>query len=151
MRQIRRIAAKATLLFVVALLAAGPVYAHAHLEQSTPAADSVVASAPASVLLKFTEPVEVGFSTFKVYPLPAGADGESLKDAAAKLVDEVLGARGDEEARADAGVAGGSGTSAEVEIRMKEGLEPGAYVVMWRVLSVDSHTTRGHFVFQYQP
>lgn len=58
--------------------------------------------------------------------------------------------RGDEAARSDAGVANTTRTSTDIVVRLKD-LEPGAYVLMWRVLSVDTHTTQGSFVFVYTP
>ncbi|WP_081439952.1 copper resistance protein CopC [Meiothermus ruber] len=36
-------------------------------------------------------------------------------------------------------------------IALRPGLGPGVYVVLWRVLSVDSHTTQGFFVFVVEP
>jgi len=135
---------------VFAFAALSPAFAHGFLSASDPAENAVLDGAPASVRLKFSEPVEVGASIFKVYPLPAG-EGTDLKGAAGALVSEVLRARGDEEQRADAGVSAAASVSQEVEILLKEGLAPGAYVVMWRVLSVDTHVTEGFFVFQVQP
>ncbi|TMI77942.1 MAG: copper resistance protein CopC, partial [Bacillati bacterium ANGP1] len=52
--------------------------------------------------------------------------------------------------RSDAGVANTTRTSGDIVLRLKD-LGPGAYVVMWRVLSVDTHTTQGSFVFVYTP
>jgi methionine-rich copper-binding protein CopC len=53
--------------------------------------------------------------------------------------------------RIDAGLKTQGRTAENVTISLKPGLKPGAYVVMWRVLSVDTHTTSGFFVFVYQP
>ena len=44
-----------------------------------------------------------------------------------------------------------SGQSETVTLRLKDGLEPGAYAVMWNVLSVDSHTIEGFLTFTYDP
>ena len=63
---------------------------------------------------------------------------------------EVLEARGDEASRADAGVRTEARTSDAVTLALGA-LEPGFYVVMWRVLSVDTHTSQGSFVFEYAP
>ncbi len=153
------------------LLGAGLALAHAELVTMTPAKNSVLTTLPQSVTLTFSEPVEVGFSLFKVYklePIPAstsggesggetgGASPESEEEAlrlnglAGTLVTEVLTKRGDEAARADAGPAT-TGTAEEVSLNLKEGQGPGDYVVMWRVLSTDTHTTQGFYVFSYQP
>ena len=64
---------------------------------------------------------------------------------------EVMDAPDDALARADAGVTPASGQSETVTLRLKEGLEPGAYAVMWNVLSVDSHAIEGFLTFTYDP
>lgn len=125
------------------------VFGHAHIESSEPEADAVVHTPPDKVVLKFTEPVELGLSVFKVYPLPPADSADQLKGEAANLVGKVLLLRGDEAERADRGVVGDFRQSADVEILLRESLQPGSYVVMWRVVSVDTHATQGHFVFTY--
>lgn len=141
--------------FVLALTLAlaGVGAAHSDLTAATPAQNETVTEAPAQVTLTFSEPLEVAFSTFKVYPLEAEGDGNSqrLNGLAGALVSDVLEARGDEAARADAGVSTAERTSPEIALPLKDGLEPGRYVVMWRTLSVDTHTTQGFYVFTYAP
>ena len=155
------------------LLGAGLALAHAELVTMTPAKNSVLTMLPQTVTLTFSEPVEVGFSLFKVYklepsPIPTdisggesggeradGASPESEKESrlnglAETLVTEVLTTRGDEAARADAG-PDTTGTAEEVSLNLKEGQGAGDYVVMWRVLSTDTHTTQGFYVFSYRP
>ena len=73
-----------------------------------------------------------------------------LNGLAGALVAQVLEAKGDEAARADAGVAT-EATSKTVTLNLKPDLAPGTYVVMWRALSVDTHTKQGYYVFTYQP
>lgn len=126
--------------------------AHAFLNAETPAADGIVGTAPKEVRLTYSEPVEIRFSTFKVYKIPAASGGElrTLHAAADGLVAANLLKRGDEAARSDAGLANTTRTSADIVVRLKD-LEPGAYVLMWRVLSVDTHTTQGSFIFIYTP
>ena len=126
--------------------------AHAFLNASTPGSDSAVGTAPKEVRLTYSEPVEIRFSTFKVYKVPAapGAEIRALQAAGGSLMAANLLKRGDEAARSDAGVANTTRTSADIVVRLKD-LEPGAYVVMWRVLSVDTHTTQGSFIFVYTP
>lgn len=51
----------------------------------------------------------------------------------------------------DAGLKTQARTAENVLIALKPDLGPGAYVVLWRVLSVDSHTTQGFFVFVVEP
>src|SRR5690606_18923603 len=81
----------------------GAAWGHAHLRQAIPAQGATVTETPTEVRLTFSEPVEVGFSTFKVYPLAPADDEEALREAARQLVGEVLHARDDAGARADAG------------------------------------------------
>jgi copper resistance protein C len=126
--------------------------AHAFLNASTPGADGVVGTAPKEVRLTYSEPAEIRFSIFKVYKIDTapGADMRALHAAADGLVAAKLLRRGDEAARSDAGVANTTRTSADIVVRLKD-LDPGAYVLMWRVLSVDTHTTQGSFIFVYTP
>ena len=74
-----------------------------------------------------------------------------LNGLAGAIVSQVLTARDDEVARADAGTATLETTSKTVTLNLKPDLEPGSYVVMWRALSVDTHTEQGYYVFTYQP
>ncbi|MDR5684045.1 MAG: copper resistance protein CopC [Armatimonadota bacterium] len=138
---------------VAAVLGIDAAAAHSYLRMSVPADGAVVTTPPREVRLVFSEPVEVRFSIFRVYPLnaPAGANRQQLNRIAALLVNEVLRRRGDETARADDGLATTDRVSAQIVIRLKENLTPGHFVVMWRVLSIDTHTTQGFFVFTYRP
>ena len=126
--------------------------AHAFLNASVPSADGVVSAPLKEIRLTYSEPVEIRFSTFKLYKIPAaaGADARALHAAAESLVGADLLKRGDEAARSDAGVTNTSRSSADIVVRLKD-LDPGAYVLMWRVLSVDTHTTQGSFIFVYAP
>ncbi len=140
---------------LTALALAGAALAHAYLVNSSPAENSRVRTLPGEVRLGFAEAVEVRFSSFKVYALEAPAEALSnprrLKELAEPLVERVLPLRGDEAARADAGLKNTARTTENIEIKLKPDLKPGAYVVMWRVLSVDSHTTSDFLVFTYLP
>lgn len=143
------------MLLLITALGLGVTYAHATLETSEPAKDAVLNAAPSEVTLSFTEPVELRFSLFKVYPLAKEVDlGEDraflrLNGLAGALAKEVLEVQDD--ARADTAVLSEEARSETITLGLKEGLEPGAYTVMWRVLSVDTHTTQGQFVFVIDP
>ena len=132
-------------------VAAPAVWAHSALSSSDPADGAVLSAMPPAVRLKFSERVEVNTSIFKVYPLADDEDPGRLRAAASQLVNEVLRARQDEDRRADAGVVASGSVADEIQILLKEDLPPGPYVVMWRVLSVDTHVTQGFFVFRVQP
>ena len=81
----------------------------------------------------------------------ATGDHAALDAAAETLMAEVMDAPDDAGARADAGVTPATGQSETVTLRLKDGLEPGAYAVMWNVLSVDSHAIEGFLTFTYDP
>lgn len=152
MTQLRRLSATIALLACVCFYGAGQASAHAFLNASVPSADSTVGTAPKEIKLTYSEPVEIRFSIFKLYKItaPAGSDARTLHAAADSLVAADLMKRGDDAARSDAGVANTTRSSTDIVVRLKD-LEPGAYVLMWRALSVDTHTTQGSFIFVYNP
>ena len=130
----------------------GAALAHAYLERSTPRDGSTITVMPASINLEMTEAVELRFSTFKVYKLETReTELHRVHADAASLMNRVLILKNDETARADAGVTTTEANSKTISIKLKPKLEPGYYVVMWRVLSVDTHTTEDYIVFRYQP
>ena len=125
-----------------------PVLAHAYLQESVPASGSTVYEQPEELLLVMGEPVEIRFSTFKVYPLETTPE-MSQRDivlAAKALMKEVLTLRDDEEMRLDTGILNEEKQSSTITLGLKEELAPSTYVVMWRLLSIDTHTT-GDFTF----
>jgi len=140
------------------LFAPGVALAHATLESSEPAPDATLTQPPAAVRLSFSEEVELDFSLFKVYQLDvAGVDlaadnaWQRLNGLAGALVSDVLDRRDDADARADAGLTNAERRAKEVTIGLRDELAPGVYVVMWRILSIDTHGTQGFLVFRYAP
>ncbi|WP_293911388.1 copper resistance protein CopC [Deinococcus sp.] len=117
----------------------GTAAAHTEVTHMVPAASSSVA-APKTVTLDLSEPVNLRFSTFKVYALPAGSDAAALSKAKLNL-------KYDSAERADL-FPGASGLAARVQIPLRAGLKPGAYVVMWHLLSDDGHPVSGQSVFR---
>lgn len=120
--------------------------AHAELQKSVPAEGAKV-PAPKQIVLTFTEGVQVRFSTFKVYRV--GDSGDSLKvgGLAGQLVTKVLDLKNDASERADVGLVTRTGTHEQVTLRLRSKLAPGAYVVMWKALSDDTHPVTGYYVF----
>ncbi len=111
---------------VVALVAifaaAGAAGAHAKLARTEPKASSTVARSPAEVKLWFTENLEASFSGAHVLD---GRGQRISKDAS----------------RID--------PSDPALLRLSlPALAPGAYTVVYRVVSVDSHVTSGEFMFR---
>ncbi len=129
-----------------------PVLAHAYLQESIPASGSTVYEQPQEIILLMSEPVEINFSTFKVYSLKTTSEmsQRDLVLAAKALMGEVLMLRDDKEMRLDTGILNEEKQSTTITLGLKEELLPGTYVVMWRLLSVDTHTTGDFTFFTYE-
>lgn len=114
-------AASAIAVAVLALLGAAPAAsAHATLEETTPANDTVVAVAPSGVELRFSEQVETALGSVRVFDADLGrVDSGGIRHLA--------------------------GDTIAVELR--DDLPTGTYTVAWRVVSADSHPVHGAFVF----
>lgn len=84
-----------------------------------------------------------------------GAEAGSLHarlDAAAEaLVAEALPAQDDFGERLAVATRPEAGATDRVVLTLAEELQPGAYVVMWRVLSADGHSREGFLTFVYLP
>ena len=107
---------------VLGVWPSAPAWAHAYLVRSTPAARAVVGRAPERVQLWFNERLEPAYSRVSVW---SGA-GERVD------VGDVQVARTD-------------------ATRLSVGLPPlpaGAYVVKYRLLSVDGHVVEAEFGFR---
>jgi hypothetical protein len=132
----------------------GVALAHADGVSSTPKAGERLKEAPGEVQIVFDEAVELSVSVFKVYRLEATpeqlANERRLRILADELVGQVLSLKDDAVQRSDSGHKSKARTSKEITLGLKA-LTPGAYVVMWRVLSVDSHISSAHFVFVVEP
>jgi len=100
---------------------ASPAYAHAQLVGTTPANGARLDSAPAEIVLRFSE---------RVLPV---RDGIRLLDGAGSV-------RPTGPARIDV-------TGREVIVPVSAGLTTGTYTVSWRVVSADSHPIHGAFAF----
>jgi copper resistance protein C len=98
-----------------------PAWAHAFLDHATPAVGSTVPSAPAAVTMWFTQQLEPAFTTATV----TDASGNTV-DASPAQVDPK--------------------DPMVLRVALKK-LSPGTYTVSWHALSVDTHTTTGHFTF----
>ena len=105
---------------VILLMSCPLARAHAMLDRASPAVGSTVVAAPSAVTLTFTEKVEPAFSSVRV------------EDASG--------------ARVDQGKPQLAGRNV-LRVGLKP-LPPGSYKVIWKVLSVDTHTTEGSFSFQ---
>ena len=106
-------------------LAATAAHAHARLVKATPAAGGTVASA-SEIRLNFSEGVEPLFSGVTL----TAADGSKAPLGRPK-------------------VEGGDRSILVAPIAKP--LAPGAYIVHWRAVSVDTHHTQGDFSFTVKP
>ena len=105
-------------------VAAPSALAHARLEASTPAANSVVSPAPAQVRLQFNEPLELPFSKVK-------------------LVDEKGGV-------VDASRVAADPTDPRALVATTPGLHAGVWRVQWTTVARDGHKVKGEFSFRVQ-
>lgn len=121
MRTIAGRALSATV-FLSAMLTTASVFAHAHLQQQIPAADSTVSVSPQALTLTFSEGVELSFS------------GVTLSGPQNKPVATGKLARSD-------------GNKAQLTLPLNEPLAAGEYTVEWHVVSVDGHKTKGQYHF----
>jgi len=114
--------APALAVLTATLLAAPEVQAHAFLDHANPAVGSSVPTAPGAVTLWFTQQLEPAFTTATV----ADASGNAVTAGPAAVDPQ---------------------NPMELKVPLKP-LPPGTYTVNWHALSVDTHRTQGHFVFQ---
>jgi methionine-rich copper-binding protein CopC len=117
---------RAALAFAAALLAPGSAFAHAHLQSAAPAADAVVKAAPASLVLDFSEGLEIGLSGVAL----KGPDGRPVATGAVTLT---------------------PGNDREMSVPIGGALGAGTYTVEWHALSRDGHTTHGTYRFTVSP
>jgi len=108
--------------FLSAMLTTASVFAHAHLQQQIPAADSTVSVSPQALTLTFSEGVERSFS------------GVTLSGPQNKPVATGKLARSD-------------GNKVQLTLPLNEPLAAGEYTVEWHVVSVDGHKTKGQYHF----
>jgi methionine-rich copper-binding protein CopC len=115
---------RSLLVAAVVLVAVASATAHSALDRAEPRPGSRLRTSPPEVKVWFTERLEPAFSTLRV------------ENGAGQRVD-----------RADGHVDGADRTLIRAGLTP---LSPGAYRVVWRVLSVDSHVTEGGFTFRIE-
>ena len=100
------------------------VHAHAHafVDHAEPAVGATVKQMPREVRIWFTEAIEPAFSSIQVF------------DAAGKEVDKK-----------DMHLDPSNRSLLQISLQP---LGLGTYKVVWRVVSVDTHVTKGDFTFQ---
>jgi copper resistance protein C len=106
-------------------VAAAQAHAHAFVGHAEPAVGARVQTMPNEVRIWFTEPIEPGVSSIKVL------------DATGKQIDKR-------------DVHSDPKNKALLQVSLPV-LAPGTYKVIWQVVSVDTHNTKGDFIFQFLP
>ncbi|MDX6227680.1 MAG: copper transport protein [Frankiales bacterium] len=96
--------------------------AHAYLRSSTPAQGSVVKVSPALLTLHFSEPVGTSLSAITVL------DAAGRNAATGSPVQPF-------------------NVATDIAVQLRPGLPDGSYLVVWRVVSDDSHPTAGSYSF----
>ena len=117
-----RFAAVPVVAAVLVGVSASPAFAHATLEQTSPAAGQVLDQPPKKLTLGFNESVEVALGAIRVY----NSKGDRLEIGDASHP---------------------SGQQSQVQVDVPK-MEDDSYVVTWRVISADSHPVSGAFTFQ---
>ena len=102
------------------------VNAHAFLVRAEPRVGSKVSKAPTEVRVSFSETVQAGVSSIRVF------------DVSGKQVDR-------KDTHSD------RANRAALCVSLMPALTPGTYKVVWRVTSADTHVTSGDFHFQIVP
>ena len=109
-------------LLLIVVAGSAKVEAHAFLERAEPAVGSTVQTSPGEVRMRFSEKIEPAFSTIQVF------------DASGKEVDK-------RDVHLD------RSNPALLRISLPP-LQSGTYKVVWRIVSVDTHVTKGSFTFR---
>jgi methionine-rich copper-binding protein CopC len=113
------------LTFLLGGVAVAHAQAHAFVQHAEPAVGSKVKQAPREVRIWFTEPIEPKLSNIEVF------------DSTGRQIDKKdmhLDPR----------------NKALLRVSLPS-LTPGTYKVMWRVVSADTHVTKGDFIFRVSP
>jgi hypothetical protein len=106
---------------VTTLLVGPRAEAHAFLDHANPAVGSTVLTAPPAVTMWFTQQLEPAFTSATV----TDSSGKNVDNGAAQVDPK---------------------DPTELRVALQP-LTPGSYTVSWHALSVDTHTTQGHFTF----
>ena len=109
-------------LFLIVVTGSARLEAHAFLEHADPAVGSTVRTSPGEIRIWFSENIEPAVSTIQVF------------DASGKQVNK-------------SDVHPDHSTQALLRSSLPP-LHAGTYKVVWRVVSTDTHVTKGSFTFR---
>ncbi len=102
---------------------ASPAAAHTFVDSTDPKAGSTETKAPRYVVMRFTEPVEVGFGGIEVF----APEGERVDVGETEYIE---------------------GEDTAIRVGLSDELPNGWYVVEWRVVAEDGHPREGRFLFR---
>ncbi len=105
--------------------AGSSVQAHAFIDHTQPAVGGTVKTPPTEVRLWFTVNLEEGSSRMRV--MNATGEEVNLKDTRVDPKDHRV-----------------------LSVSLPPALPPGAYKVIWRAVSADTHVTEGDYTFQVE-
>ena len=127
------------LLALITALGLSSALAHTAVTSIPPALNTSV-PAPRSVQLKFSEPIKLRFSTFRVMAVPAGTTLPAAVTAA-------LAEKADSPKVVSLPLER-TPLAAQLILPLKADLKAGTYVVAWKILSEDGHPVTGSSTFK---
>lgn len=110
------------IVFFTCTVAASSAFAHAHLQQQSPAADTEISAAPQALTLRFSEGIEGKFSGVTL----TGPQHEAIPTGPAAVSEK---------------------DDKQLVVPLTQALKSGSYTVNWHVVSVDGHKTQGQYQF----
>jgi methionine-rich copper-binding protein CopC len=111
---------------LASLFVASGALAHALLDRATPGVGSTVSGSPGEIRLAFTENLVAAFSGASI----ASEGGAAIPTGKASV---------------------DSSSPNVLHVPLGQALKPGVYIVNWRVVSVDTHKSSGHYKFTVAP
>jgi methionine-rich copper-binding protein CopC len=111
---------------LASLFVASGALAHALLDRATPGVGSTVSGSPGEIRLAFTENLVAAFSGASV----ASEGGAAIPTGKASV---------------------DPSSPNVLHVPLGQALKPGVYIVNWRVVSVDTHKSSGHYKFTVAP
>lgn len=128
---------------ILAVMSLGLTHAHATLADSNPSDGESIAASTNQVTLTFVEPIEAGFSLFRMFSIdPLELDDPNQTEMHWHT---YLQSRNTQTEITDITIS--STDPATITISWPQQLAPGSYLVVWRVLSIDTHISNGYLRF----
>ncbi len=117
----------------------GTALAHSGVTVVSPI-PTLAVTAPKAVLLRFGDPLNLRFTSFRVMAMPLGK-------TPAEAVKLALALKADAPQLVNTGAVP-TGMAAQLSLTLKPNLKAGPYLIAWSVLSEDGHPVTGHSLFR---